>query len=165
MEDRRRDGLVSTRYLRRHMPSLAVILTVDKMDDQKLLECLKVGAAACVSGTDYMMYGTMWQSVVSAVAEGQEPIIEAVLRPEVATLVLSEFEAPSKLRDLQNNVLTKLLPPETELLLGIAAGNVINNPNTEMTSVVKRLHSIVHKLVMNADVTIILEDYRKLAKR
>lgn len=162
IDERRRNGLISARYLRRQMPSLSVVLTSEQLDDQKLLECIKAGAAACVPGTVFVM---MWQSVMGAVAEGDEPILETLYRPEIAALVLSEFEAPSKLRDLQNHVLTKLLPAETELLLGIAAGNAINHPDTTVAQIKKRLRSIVHKLVMNTDVAHILDELKNIVGR
>ena len=154
--------LDTARYLRRHIPSLALIFTVTQEDDKHLLMVMKAGAAACVPET---IPAEGWRQVVEAVVDGQWPIADQLLRPEIAALVLTEFEAPSKLRDLQNDILTNLLPSETELLLGIAAGNVTGHADIPLEPIRKSLRSIVHKLTSNNDIAMLLVEYDNLITR
>ena len=149
----------TARYLRRHLPSLKIIVVVDSENAAGMVMAMKAGAAACVPET---APPALWKAILTELDDGRWPIIDELLRPEVANLVLADFEAPSPLRDLQNDILTKLLPPETEMLLGIAAGNGIEYSRSDIELINKQLRAVVHKLMSNNDVTLLLAEYTKI---
>ena len=149
----------TTRYLRRQLPSLAVIFTVMQDDNTHLLMAMKAGGAACIPET---ATPEIWQDECGAVLDGRRPIVNDLLRPDIAALVLGEFEAPSRLRDLQNDILISLLPAETELLLSIAAGNAVSHSNDDLNLMMRKLRSILLKLIANTDIAALLEEYTRL---
>lgn len=157
--DRVDEEIETARYLRRHIPSLAVIFTVNQLDNARLLSAMKAGAAACIPE---QADPETWRSECGAAMAGEWPITNDLRRQEMAALVLGEFEAPSRLRDLQNDILANLLPAETELLLGIAAGNAVPQSEDDYELMMRRLRSILFKLISNTDIAALLEEYTRL---
>ena len=78
-----------TRRIKRSLPSVSVILTIDKNDEEQLFSAMKSGASACLTkdtDPEYLL------DIIRVVAQGSQPIIDALLMPGLASRVLIEFE-------------------------------------------------------------------------
>jgi len=83
---------------------------------------MKSGASACLTKDakpDELI------DIIRNVAQGGQPISEALLRPEIASRVVDEFEAFSSIGKQVGNLLTHLLPTEADILRHIADGSPI----------------------------------------
>ncbi len=113
------EGIQAAGYLRRHFPSVATILIMDSDNEEQLFLAMKNGASACLTKeadpADLI-------DAVKAVARGEQPITDALLRPEIASRVLDEFEEFAVISEQLRNLLAHLTPGETEILHHIANG-------------------------------------------
>jgi DNA-binding NarL/FixJ family response regulator len=143
-------GIDATRYLRQNFPSVAMILIMDSNNDDHLFLAMKSGAAACLTkdtDPDELV------ETVRSVAHGGQPIGENLLRPEIASRVLGEFEEFTTISKQIDNLLARLAPSEAELLHNLAEGKSIEqicqNLNTDEESIRRHFGFIVGKLVSN----------------
>lgn len=143
-------GINVTRYLRQNFPSVAMILIMDSDNDEHLFLAMKSGAAACLTkdtDPDDLV------ETLRTVAQGGQPISENLLRPEIATRVLGEFEEFASLSEQVDNLLARLTPGETELLHNLAEGKSIEQIcqtlNTDEESIKRQFGFIVSKLISN----------------
>ena len=115
-------GIKVTRHLTRNFPSVSVVLIMDSENEEQLLQVLKSGASACLTkdaDPDDLI------DTIRAVAQGQQPVGEILLRPEIAGRVLSEFEEFALIGEQVDNLLACPTPGETEILQHIADGNSV----------------------------------------
>ena len=144
-------GIDATRDIKQNLPSVAVILLMDSDNEEHLFSAMKSGASACLSkdiDPDELVNITM------NVAQGGQPISEALLRPELASRVLDEFEAFSLISKQVDDLLARLSPTEAALLRCIAGGSSGEQLTqtlaiTEKT-IRRHLGLILSKLVANA---------------
>jgi DNA-binding NarL/FixJ family response regulator len=94
-------GLKIARILKKQHPQSKIVMCSMHMDDERLMEAVRVGAAAFV--TKDIEAGALINTI-ARVAAGEQPINETLLsRPQLAWKVLSEFrnmaggEGPSEL--------------------------------------------------------------------
>ena len=144
------DGYKITHYIKRNLPSVSVILILDKEDEDQLLAAMRSGASACINkDTD----PEDLIDIVRKVAQGGQPLAEVLLTPGLASRVSAEFEASSALNEQFGNLLAALSDTEVKILNGIAAGNTIeqttNQLNTDETTIRHHLSMIINKLVIN----------------
>ena len=158
MKNGRLDGPAVTRRIKRHSPSVAVMLVTDTDQEEMLFSALKSGASAYLTkdtDPDYLL------NLIRVVAQGSQPIIESLLKPEVAARILDEFEVISPLSEQLNNLLARLTPREAEILGSIAAGNSIEQVATSLSSneetVRRQLRVVVNKLVANDQAQAVIE--------
>lgn len=158
MKSDKLDGPAVTRRIKRILPSVSVILVMDSSNDEQLFGAIKSGASAYLTkdtDPEYLL------DVIRTVAQGNQPIIEALLIPEVASRTLSEFEDTSALNEQLNNILARLAAKEAEVLSHIAAGNGIEQVAAKLSSeedaVRRHLKLIVNKLVANDQAQSVLE--------
>jgi DNA-binding NarL/FixJ family response regulator len=144
------DGPEVTRRIKRNFPSVSVILTLEKSDDEQLFLAMKSGVSACLTkGIDpeYLL------DITRVVAQGSQPIMESLLLPAVASRTLTEFKDLATLSEQLDNLLASLAPKETEILDSIAAGNGIEQVTTKLNvneeTIRRNLRSILNKLVAN----------------
>ncbi|MHB8105003.1 MAG: response regulator, partial [Dehalococcoidales bacterium] len=122
MQDTKADGTSITSRIRRNMPSVFVILIMDKKEPDKVFNSLKSGASACLTkDTD----PEQLLNVIRIVAQGSLPIIDELFNPAVASLVLTEFEDLAVLNEQFDNLLANLTPREKQILTLISTGSKI----------------------------------------
>jgi len=110
-------GIEIARRIKQNLPSVMIILIIDSYNDEQLFSAIKSGASACLSkdmSPDELM------DTIRKVAQGEYPISETLLRPEIASRVIDEFEASSLINEEVDNLLARLLPAEAEILHHIA---------------------------------------------
>jgi len=139
-----------TRRIKRSLPSVSVILTMEKTEEEQLFAAMKSGASACLtkdSDPEYLL------DIIRVVAQGSHPIIEALLIPGLASKALTEFENLATLSQQLDNLLASLTPREFEILRSIAAGKEIEQVAAELDineeNIRRNLRLILNKLVSN----------------
>ena len=158
MKNGKLDGPAVTHRIKRNLPSVAVILVSDSDAEELLFAAMKSGASAFLTkdtDPEYLV------SIIREVAEGNQPLIEVLLMPGLASRVLGEFDTLSSLSELLGNLLVSLSPRETEILNQIAAGNGIEQVaaklNSNEESIRHQLRLIVNKLVTNEQTRTVIE--------
>jgi len=158
MQSGKLDGPEVTRRIKRNFPSVAVMLVIDKIDNELLFSAIRCGASACVNkdtDPEYLL------DIIRVIAQSGQPLIERVLEPEMAALVLTEFEKLSPLSEQLDSLLARLSPKDSEVLNCIAAGNNIEQAVAKLGSneaaIRRQLRLIVNKLVANDQAQAIIE--------
>jgi len=143
-------GVEVTRRIKGSFPSVSVILIMDSENEEQLYAALKCGASACLPkevDPDELV------STIRKVVQAANPISEALLKPEIASRVIDEFEAFSLISKEVDNLLARLSPREGEILHLIADGNSIEqlaqSLNTNEEAIRLHLNQILTKLVSN----------------
>ena len=144
------EGIQAAGYLRRHFPAVATVLIMDSENEEQLFLAMKNGASACLTkevDPAELIYA------IKAVARGEQPITEALLRPEIASRVLDEFEEFAIIGEQLRNLLARLTPGETEILHHIANGapldEVYETLGVNEDSVSRAFGIILTKLITN----------------
>ncbi len=115
-------GIDITRRIKQNLPSVAIILIMDSYNKEQLFSAMKSGANACLSKD---MNPDELIDTTRKVTQGDYPISQASLRPEIASLVVNEFKAFSLINKKVGNLLARLLPVEAEILHQITGGSPI----------------------------------------
>jgi len=144
-------GLELTRKIKRHSPSIGVIIVTSTPDDNQLFQALKAQAVAYLSKeitTDQLV------AVVRRVARGEHPINESLTsRPKVAEHVLQQFQELSW-RSEAEALISPLTARETEILQYIAQGFLNKQIAAELgiseQTIKNHVTSILRKLNANA---------------
>ncbi len=143
-------GIKIAHYITQNLPSVSLILIMDNDTEEQLFLTMKSGARAClnkeVDPVDLV-------SIIREVAQGAYPISEALLRPEIASRVMDEFEAFSLINKEVDNLLARLSPGEGEILRHIADGSS-NQQGSQALGISEetirhQLNFILTKLVAN----------------
>jgi two-component system response regulator DevR len=150
IQDGKYTGPEITRRIKRSLPSVSVILVMERSDEEMLFSAMKSGASACMtkdSDPEYLL------DVIRVVAQGSHPIMEELLIPGLASRALTEFEDAVALSVQLDNMLASLAPNETDILKSIAAGNGIEQVAAELDTneenIRRNLRLILNKLVAN----------------
>ena len=158
MHNGKYDGPEITRRIKRSLPSVSVILIMEKADNAQLFQAVKSGASACLtknSDPDYLL------DIIRVVSQGSHPAIDTLLQSDIATLVLAEFESMAELSTELDNFLATLGPKETELLGEIIDGKTIDQISAELDTneenIRRNLRVILSKLVANDQSRILYE--------
>ena len=158
MRDGKLDGPAITRRIKRNLPSISVILVMDSENEEHLFSAIRSGASAYLTKSidpEYLI------DIIRVVAQGSQPIIEALLMPGLASRALVEFEDIATLSGQLNNLLARLSPKETEILGSIADGNEIEQVATKLKineeTIRRNLRSILNKLVANDQARAVIE--------
>jgi DNA-binding NarL/FixJ family response regulator len=107
MADKKTSGPEIARRIRQSLPSVAVILTVDKKDDEEIFEAIRSGTSTCLTKDTEP---EQLLDTIREVSQGSLPIAAEMLSPGVASLVLAEFEGLSELNERMDNLLAQLPP-------------------------------------------------------
>ena len=147
-----------TRRIKRHLPSVSVILIMDTKDEEQLFAAMKSGASACLTkdtDPEYLL------DIIRVVTQGSQPILEELLKPGLASRALTEFKDLATLSDQLDNLLPILTPKETEILGSIAAGNGVEEVAEELDineeTIRRNLRSILNKLIANDQARALIE--------
>jgi len=158
MQDAKTSGAEITRRIKRNFPSVSVILTLDKKDEDNLFAAIKSGASACLTkdtDPEYLL------DIIRVVAQGSQPIMEDLLLPELASMVLAEFEDMAALNEQIDNLLANLTPKETQVLTNIAAGNTIEQVAAKLDvneeTIRRNLRLVLNKLISNEQARAVIE--------
>lgn len=150
MHNGKYDGPEITLRIKRSLPSVAIILIMEKADNKLLFSAIKSGASACLtknSDPEYLL------DIIRVVSQGSLPAIESLVIPEIATMVLNEFSETAELNTQFDNLLANLAPKEAEILNAIAAGKTIEQVAAELDlseeNTRRNLRLILNKLVAN----------------
>jgi len=145
------DGPDLARQIKRHVPTVSVILLSSYEDDEQLLDAIKAGAAG------YLVKAASGQELANQVRKvyrGEYPINEYLLsRPAVALRILQQFQDLLQAEKEVEPLLSPLSPRETEILEYIAKGN--SNKEIAYTlgicnqTVKNHVTSIMRKLAAN----------------
>lgn len=158
MRNGKLDGPEITRRIKRSLPSISVILIMEKSNEEELFLSMKCGASACLTkdaDPDYLL------DIIRVVAQGSHPIIEALQVPELAAKVLEEFRDVAELNEQLNNLMATITPKEIEILNSIAAGNSIEQIAGKLDiseeTIRRNLRLILNKLVSNDQTRALIE--------
>lgn len=156
--DGKLNGPETTRRIKRNLPSVSVILTMDKEDEEQLFAAMRSGASACLTkdaDPEYLL------DTIRVVTQGSQPIIEALLIPGLASRVLVEFEDFTALNEQLDKMLASLGPKEIEILGSIAAGNGIEQITAKLDineeNIRRNLRMILNKLIANDQARAVIE--------
>lgn len=158
MNDGKYTGPEVTRRIKRGLPSVSIILTMDKKDEEQLFAAIKSGASACMTkdtDPEYLL------DIIRVVAQGSQPIAEELLTPGLASMVLAEFEDVTTLNQQLDNLLATIAPKESQILESIVAGNGIDQIATKLEmdeeTIRRNLRMVLNKLVANEQSRAIIE--------
>jgi DNA-binding NarL/FixJ family response regulator len=150
IEDKKYSGPEIIRLIKRRFPDISTILTIEKKDEEQLLEVMRSGARACLTKD---IDPERLLNTVRDVSQGGLPIMQELLTPEIAVKVLSEFEDIKYLNESMGNIMAGLIPKETQILSRIAAGDSIEEAaaklNTDEDSIRGNLKFILNKMMAN----------------
>jgi DNA-binding NarL/FixJ family response regulator len=143
-------GIKASRFIKRNLPSVAIILIMDSYDEEQLLSVMKSGASACLT-KDAEPEDLI--DTIRTVSQGNQPISESLLRPEIALRVLGEFEDFALMSQQLDNLLATLTTREAEILQQIGQKNSIEqicqSLNISEEYISQSFGFIMNKLVLN----------------
>jgi DNA-binding NarL/FixJ family response regulator len=149
-QDAATDGCAITRRIKRSLPSVSVILTLEKRDDETLFQAIKCGASACLTkdtDPDFLL------NVIRVVNQGSLPIIDELLLPGLAARVLIEFKDVASVNLQVENLLANLTSREAQILSAIADGGSIEQTESKLDiseeTIRRNLRMVQNKLVNN----------------
>lgn len=152
----------ATRRIKRNFPSVSVILVMDTEDEEYLFAAVKCGASAYV--TKDIDPGDL-VDLIRKVAQGAQPISEALFNPEIASRVISEFEVFASISEQVENLFAHLSPSETDILRRIADGGsseqIAQALGIDKEAIGHHLELILSKLVANDQRRALLEAAQK----
>jgi len=144
------EGPVTTQRIKRNFPSVSVVLIIEKDAVAQLFSAMKSGAIACIDkdiNPDYLT------ELLRVITQGSQPIIDSLLMPELAAMVLNNFQDLVELDEQFEYMLARLATAEVQTLSSIADGNdleqCIAKLNTTEAKIRGQLRSIISKLVAN----------------
>jgi len=137
-------------HIRRNLPSVSVILVLHEDGVDKIASAIACGISAYITiNTD----GVSILDTVKSVMQGDLPIIDTMLIPDVASEVYKNFSWIRKLRSELRAYLMQLSPRETEILTGISSGmkidQVARTLNSDKNAVINTVKSIRSKYIAN----------------
>lgn len=150
LQDTATDACETTRRIRRSLPSVSVILTMEKKDEEKIFQAIKCGASACLTKDtepDFLL------NVIRVVAQGSLPIVDELLLPGLAARVLEEFKDVVTVNRQVDNLLANITSKESQVLSAIAGGSSLEQTAAKLDiteeAVRRNLRMVQNKLVNN----------------
>jgi len=150
MEDRKSPGPDITRRIRRNLPSVYVILTTDKKEPEQIFSAIKSGTSACISkdaDPEQLL------DIIRVVAQGSLPLMEEIMTPAIAGMVIEDFKDNAALNEQFDNLLSTLTPKEQQILAAISAGSdmkqIAAQLDTNEDTVRRNMRLILNKMVVN----------------
>ena len=151
-------GVEATHRIKQNLPEVAVILVMDSDNEEQLFAAVKSGASACLTKD---IDPEVVVNTIREVVQGNQPISEALLKPEIASRILNEFELYDSIGEQVGKLIAHLTARETEILRHIADGSteeqVAKTPGISEEAISDRLQAIRQKLVANDQKLMLLE--------
>jgi DNA-binding NarL/FixJ family response regulator len=158
MNDPKSPGPDITKRIRRNLPSVYTILTTDKKDPQKYFAAIKSGASACITKDTEP---ELLLDIIRVVAQGSLPLIDELLTPEIATMIIAEFEDFAELNQQFDNLLASLTAKEQQILAAISAGGNMEQLTTKLDmneeTIRRNIRLIFNKLVATEQARSVIE--------
>jgi len=158
MKDPKTPGPDITRRIRRNLSSVFVILTTDKKEPEEVFAAIKSGASACITKDtepEHLL------DIIRVVAQGSLPLMDELLTPGIASVVITEFEDVAVLNEQFDNLLADLTPKEQHVLAAIAAGGNMEQLTAKLEmnedTIRRNIRLIFNKLVANDQARTIIE--------
>jgi DNA-binding NarL/FixJ family response regulator len=158
MQDKKTTGPDTARRIKRSQPSVSIILTMEKKEDETLFEAMKSGASTCLtkdSEPEQLL------DTIRVVSQGSIPIVEELMAPGLAAMALAEFENLSALNEHMNNLLARLTQKETQVLSSLAAGSSLEQVAAKLgineDTIRRHLKLVLNKLVANDQAQTVIE--------
>ncbi|MBN1643284.1 MAG: response regulator [Dehalococcoidales bacterium] len=105
IENGKPSGLQIARSIKQNVPSVGIVMVMDRHDDYHIFAAMRSGASACITkdiDPEHLV------SIISDVGNGAKPISQALLRATIVQLVLGTEEIKVKLSIDEVNILTRL---------------------------------------------------------
>ena len=155
-------GVALCRDIKRHLPSVAIVLLSNQVDDEQLFQAIKTQASACISKD---VSPDELAQTIRRCARGEHPINETLVgRPRVTEEVLRQFQDLSMEREI-SPFISPLTAKETEILDYMAEG-YLNKQIADVLGVTEQtvknhVTSILRKLNVNARTQAVVLAIRK----
>jgi DNA-binding NarL/FixJ family response regulator len=158
VQDPKANGPDITRRIRRNMPSVYVILITEKKEADLVFSAIKCGASACLTkDTD----PEQLLNIIRVVAQGSLPIMDDLFTPDLASLVIAEFQNTKAFNEQFDNLLASLTSKEIQILTAISVGGTIEQVTAKLDmnedSIRHAIRLILNKLVSNEQARTIIE--------
>ncbi len=155
-------GIRASRYLKQNFPMISVLLILDSDTEERLFLAVQSGALGCLTKSADpadLVDG------IRQVAHGGYPACNIILRPGIASRVLTSFEEFAAVNEQVDNLLAELTPDETETLRNLSRrGGIVEAGRTpgsdESDNLSRQLRAIATKLVTNDHSCRVLEAAR-----
>jgi len=158
MSDVKTTGPEITRRIRHNLPSVMVILTMDKKEPDRLFEAIKSGASACITkdtDPDHLL------DIIKVVAQGSIPLMEELLTPAIANMAVTEFADLVEINQQFGNLLTGLAAKEQQILSAIVSGGNMEQITAKLDiseeTIRRNVRLIFNKLVSNEQTRNVIE--------
>jgi DNA-binding NarL/FixJ family response regulator len=158
MHGAKADGMDIARRIRRNLPSVYIILIMDKKEPDIIFLAIKSGASACLdkdTEPEHLL------DIIRVVAQGSFPIMDELFTPALASLVITEFEDLAVLNEQVDGLLANLAPRELQILTSIASNSSLEQvaAKLDMNEDVIRhnIRLILNKLVSNDQARTVIE--------
>lgn len=144
-------GLDLCRDIKRHSPSVAIVLLSSYVDDEQLFQAIRTQASACISKE---ISPDELAQTIRRCAHGEHPINETLVgRPRVTEQVLRQFQDLSMEREIAPFI-SPLTSKETEILDYMAEGylnkQIADALGVSEQTIKNHVTSILRKLNVNA---------------
>lgn len=144
-------GLELCRNIKRHVPSVAIILLSTSVDDEQLFQAIRTQASACISKE---VSPDELAQTIRRCAHGEHPINETLVgRPRVAEEVLRQFQDLSREKET-TPFMSPLTSRETQILDHMAQGylnkQIADALGVSEQTIKNHVTSILRKLNVNA---------------
>jgi DNA-binding NarL/FixJ family response regulator len=150
MNGGRLSGFEATHRIKRKFPSVSVVLVTDSDDDEHLFSAVKCGASAYLT-KDIDPVDLV--NAIKQVAQGTQLISKVLMRPEIASLVINEFEVFAAMNEQVDNIFARLSATEADILRRIADGSPLEQIaqalGIDKEAIDHHLEIILSKLVVN----------------
>jgi len=113
-------GVKATHRIKLNFPSVSVMLVTDTDDEEHLFSAVKCGASAYLTKE---IDPVNLLKLIRSVAQGAQPISDALLRPEIASRAIDEFEVFTSINEQVENIFACLSSIEADILYRIAKGS------------------------------------------
>ena len=158
MQGKKTGGPETARRIKRSQPAVAVILIMEKRDEEKVFEALKSGASTCLT-KDTEPEELL--DIIRVVSQGSLPILDELMTPGLAAMALEEFESLKGISERMDNLLARPSQKEAQVLEGFAAGNDIEQVAVKVgvseDNVRRHLRQVLNKLVANDQAEAVIE--------
>jgi DNA-binding NarL/FixJ family response regulator len=158
MNDPKCPGPDITRRIRRNLPSVYLILTMDKKEQENIFAAMKSGASACITKDtepEHLL------DIIRVVAQGSLPLMEEILTPSIASMVITELQDMAALNAQFDNLMASLTSKEQQILTAIAGGSSIEQISAKMDineeGIRRCIRLVFNKLVTNDQARTVIE--------
>jgi DNA-binding NarL/FixJ family response regulator len=158
MNDPKTAGPVITRRIRRNFSSVFVVLTADIKEPEKIFAAIKSGASACITKDtepEHLL------DIIRVAAQGSSPLMEEMLTPSIAAMVIADFEEAAALNHEFENMMAGLTAKEQQILSAISAGGNIEQLTAKLDmneeTIRRNIRLIFNKLISNDQARSVIE--------